>query len=160
MSKFEILTDDGLNLEVSQEDIEKLDFVKNQDGTYSLIENNVSFNIEIVRTDYLNKRYLLRVNEKEIGLSLKNELDLQIDRMGFVDKVGIFGGIVYSPMPGLVVKSNVQEGDQVDKGQALVVLEAMKMENIIKSPLKGVIRKIYVSEGNSVSKKQILMEID
>ncbi|HRQ30953.1 MAG TPA: hypothetical protein PLU49_12800 [Saprospiraceae bacterium] len=159
MSKFRILTDDGLNFELSETDIEQLDILENQDGTYSLIQNGNSYNIEIIRKDYLNKKYVLRVNEKEIGLNLKNELDVQIEQMGYIDKVGISGGTLYSPMPGLVIKNNVRIGDEVEKGDALIVLEAMKMENIIKAPLKGVIKSVFVKEGDSVLKKQVLLEI-
>lgn len=159
MSKFKIFTDDGLNFELSEGDIEQLDILKNQDGTFSLIESGTSYNIEVIRKDYLNKKYILRVNEKEISLNLKNELDVQIENMGYVDKLGASGGTVYSPMPGMVVKINVQIGDGVEKGEALLVLEAMKMENIIKSPLRGVIKSINIKEGDSVSKKQILLEI-
>lgn len=159
MSKFRILTDDGLNFELSEIDIVQLDILQNLDGTFSLIEDGTSYNIEVIRKDYLNKRYVLRVNEKEICLNIKNELDLQIESMGYVDKVGASGGTVYSPMPGMVVKINVQPGDDVEKGEALLVLEAMKMENIIKSPIKGIIKSIFIKEGDSVSKKQILLEI-
>jgi biotin carboxyl carrier protein len=62
-------------------------------------------------------------------------------------------------MPGLVVNILVAEGDTIAKGDALLVLEAMKMENIIKSPGEGVVKKININKGQAVEKNQVLIEI-
>jgi len=159
MSKYKVITEDGLNFDVTADELSKLDIIQNQGGTYSLIYQNNSYNVEIIRSDYLNKKYTLKVNDKEISLALKNELDTLIENMGYIDKEGVSGSLIYSPMPGLVVKTSVIEGEEVEKGQALLVLEAMKMENIIKSPINGIISKIFVEKGDSVLKKQILVEI-
>jgi len=67
---------------------------------------------------------------------------------------------VRSPMPGLVLKLNVSLGDRITKGQVLVVLEAMKMENDIKAESDGSITAISVAEGDAVQKDQILLELD
>jgi glutaconyl-CoA/methylmalonyl-CoA decarboxylase subunit gamma len=63
---------------------------------------------------------------------------------------GQSGGVVTSPMPGRVVKVLVNEGDQVDVGAALVVVEAMKMENELVAGAAGVVKKIYVRPGEAV----------
>ncbi len=64
---------------------------------------------------------------------------------------------VKAPMPGLVLDIRVSEGDEVKKGDPILVLEAMKMENIIKSPTDGVIKKINVKKGLAVEKNQVLI---
>jgi len=68
-------------------------------------------------------------------------------------------GEVRSPMPGLVVKLNVQEGDSIQRGQGVIVVEAMKMENEIPSPIDGVVQKVYVQPGQTVDKNQALLSI-
>jgi biotin carboxyl carrier protein len=65
-----------------------------------------------------------------------------------------------APMPGLIVRINVVEGDQVRAGQGLVVMEAMKMENELRSAVAGVVRKILVSAGNAVEKGALLLEME
>ncbi len=60
------------------------------------------------------------------------------------------GGTLTSPMPGKVVKIMVAEGDLVEEGQTLLILEAMKMQNEYKSPLNGKLTKIFVQEGAAV----------
>lgn len=60
------------------------------------------------------------------------------------------GGVVTSPMPGRVVKVLVREGDQVEAGAALIVVEAMKMENELVASAAGVVKKVYVRTGDAV----------
>ena len=64
------------------------------------------------------------------------------------------------PMPGLIVKINVAEGDEVQEGQALATVEAMKMENILKAERKGVVKKIAASTGASLKVDEIIMEFE
>jgi biotin carboxyl carrier protein len=67
--------------------------------------------------------------------------------------------VAASPMPGKVVKIMVKEGDEVDKGQGLVIVEAMKMENEIKSPVKGKVDKVNFKVGDLVDAAQPIVEI-
>ena len=78
--------------------------------------------------------------------------------MGF--EVGTSKNIshIEAPMPGLILDIPVSEGDEVKEGDALLVLEAMKMENVILSPRDGVIGKIAVEKGAAVDKKSLLIE--
>jgi biotin carboxyl carrier protein len=63
-------------------------------------------------------------------------------------------------MPGLVLDVRVKEGDEVKKGDPLLVLEAMKMENILKSPAHAKIKKINVNKGQAVEKNQVLVSFE
>jgi biotin carboxyl carrier protein len=69
-------------------------------------------------------------------------------------------GAVAAHMPGKVVLVNVREGDKVEKGQTLLVLESMKMEASLGAPKSGVVKEIRVKEGNSISQGEILMVIE
>ena len=66
---------------------------------------------------------------------------------------------VNAPMPGMVVKIHVIVGQSVSKGDKIIIIEAMKMENALSSPVSGIIKKIAVSEGTAVEKNALLMEI-
>jgi biotin carboxyl carrier protein len=63
-------------------------------------------------------------------------------------------------IPGLIKKIYVKEGDRISKGDKLVVLEAMKMENQILSATSGIIKKIHIPEGKVVVKNELLIEIE
>jgi len=61
-------------------------------------------------------------------------------------------------MPGLIIDLKIKAGDTVKSGDQLLILEAMKMENIIKSPGDGIVKFIKVKKGDSVEKGQVLLE--
>ena len=69
-------------------------------------------------------------------------------------------GLVRAPMPGLVVRVLVSEGEAVAAGQGLLVLEAMKMENEIRAPAAGVVGRVAVQQGLAVEKGQVLLELN
>jgi biotin carboxyl carrier protein len=67
--------------------------------------------------------------------------------------------VVEAPMPGLVVAIPVEEGQEIEKGDAVVILESMKMENELKAPRAGTIERIAVKPGDSVEQRQLLVVI-
>ena len=66
------------------------------------------------------------------------------------------GTCIRAPMPGAVVKINCRQGEMVRKGDVLIILEAMKMENEIHSPIDGFIKEICVKEGMTVSSEEVM----
>ncbi len=70
------------------------------------------------------------------------------------------GGILVMPMPGKIIKVNVSEGDAVDAGQTLVVIESMKMEQNVKTPVAGTVKKVNVKEGQQVDLEVTLVEVE
>ena len=64
------------------------------------------------------------------------------------------------PMPGLVVKINVEVGEEVQEGQALCTIEAMKMENILRAEKKGIVAKINAAAGDSLAVDEVIMEFE
>ncbi len=72
---------------------------------------------------------------------------------------GAAGSKVTSPLPGVILDTAVKEGDTVKKGDKVVVLEAMKMENIIEATADGVIKEIKVKKGDSVQEGDVIAVI-
>ena len=71
-----------------------------------------------------------------------------------------FAKSILSPMPGSIVSVSVEAGQTVADGQELLVIEAMKMQNIIKSQAEGKIKKVNVKAGESVTVDQLLIELE
>lgn len=67
---------------------------------------------------------------------------------------------VKAPMPGMILKIKKNPGDTVQKGDSIIILEAMKMENDIKTPYSGLIKEINVKENNPVEKGAVLFSIE
>ena len=66
---------------------------------------------------------------------------------------------VVAPMPGMVMRVEVAEGDVVEAGQGIVIMEAMKMENELTAQAQGVVSRIYVAEGQAVEKDKVLVDL-
>ena len=99
------------------------------------------------------------INGETIAIRIKDEEQLLLERLGFTTSKSDLQGVVMAPMPGKILDIPLAEGDDVEKGQAILILEAMKMENELKASMSGVIHSIQVKTGESVEKNQILLEI-
>lgn len=96
--------------------------------------------------------------EIEISDDTKKVLKEFIKASGAGADEGI--ALLKAPMPGMVIKHLVSESDIVKKGDKIIIVEAMKMENALGSPANGSIRRIIVPEGEAVNKDAVLVEID
>jgi biotin carboxyl carrier protein len=93
-----------------------------------------------------------------VKVDLKDKADLLLKQLGLSNLAANSKKDIKAPMPGLILNIMVEEGKEVKKGDPLLILEAMKMENVIKSPSDGVVKSIKTQKGKSVEKNQILIE--
>lgn len=133
------------------------DVIEVKDGSFHVIKNNRSYNVEVIKADVTEKSFLVSVNGNKYQLNVKDKFDELLKSLGFDDLSAKKVNEIKAPMPGLVLDIRVSEGDLVKKGDPILVLEAMKMENIIKSPTDGTIKKINVKKGLAVEKNQVLI---
>lgn len=80
--------------------------------------------------------------------------------ISFKNEQEAHGGSLVAPMPGKIIKVNVEVGDVVQKGQALVVMEAMKMEHTIRAAAQGKVKKIFHKVGETVEKGKLLVDVE
>tara|TARA_R110002049_G_scaffold154302_7_gene318786 strand:+ start:965 stop:1483 length:519 start_codon:yes stop_codon:yes gene_type:complete len=128
--------------------------------TYHVIKDNKSYRIELLEKDSATKSYVIKVNGKKIPLKIADQFDKLLHQLGMDDLNSTKVDELKAPMPGLVLKTNVEIGQEVAAGDALMVLEAMKMENVLKSPTDGVIKSIDVEIGIAVEKNQVLITFE
>lgn len=100
---------------------------------------------------------LLRGRLYPITVEDEREKRLRSAAGGGVAETGEFH--LRAPMPGLVVTILVEEGQQVQKGQVLLILESMKMQNELKSPRDGTVGRVRVKSGETVEQKQTLLSV-
>lgn len=126
------------------------------DNVYSLVLNNRSVTVEATEVDG-GWRIVLNQHVYHIPvLSERQKIESEI--LGSEEDLGAEGGI-YAPMPGLVLKIEVSEGQKVRPGQPLLIMEAMKMENEIKAHSAGRVDEILVQEQQKVEKDDLLLRI-
>ncbi len=134
-----------------------IDRVKSSDTNWHILKEGKSYNIEILKIDKVAKQVELKMNGKLSSVKLSDQFDALLKSLGMDNLAAKKVLELKAPMPGLVLNILANEGDTIAKGDSLLVLEAMKMENIIKSPTEGVIKKIHAVKGNAVEKNQLLI---
>jgi biotin carboxyl carrier protein len=122
-----------------------------------ILDNNKSKLVSVKGVDHELKRYQIQIDGRIYHVQISDAVDQQILTMNLKSKRSNQLKELRAPMPGLVRQVNVQAGDQVDTGDSLFILEAMKMENLLKSPVNGKVSDVFVKPGESVEKNQILL---
>lgn len=134
------------------------DVLEKENRIFYIIKDHKSYNVEVLKADYAEKNFTVRVNGNKYQLDVKDKFDELLKSLGFDNLNANKVNEIKAPMPGLVLDIRVNEGDTIKKGEPVLVLEAMKMENIIKSPVDGIIKKINVKKGQAVEKNQVLVQ--
>lgn len=116
--------------------------------------------IEILDVNYDLKIIKVRHNHSTHHIQFKNNLDLTLDKMGIKRTFEAVNTDIKAPMPGKVLDIMVTSGQAIEKGQPLLILEAMKMENVLKSEGQAIIKSINVSHQESVESGQLLIELE
>jgi biotin carboxyl carrier protein len=129
-------------------------------GLISVLYNGKSYTAILESTDRKNKEVILRINGQVYKTTIKEPIDLLLSNMGLDLKAMQKAEPVKAPMPGMVLKVLVTPGQKIDKGDGLVILEAMKMENILKATGTATVKAIKVSERMAVEKGTVLIELE
>jgi biotin carboxyl carrier protein len=156
------LGDKSLCIELSAD---KLDLEK----VFSIKIDGKTYHIELPKIDW-EKLFPVKVEEttfkaevktptKKPALTAFEPTPLTPSRKATATKQ-VVEGTVTAPMTGKILSVEVRKGDQVELGQVVCILEAMKMENEITAPKAGTVREVYVSEGSSVSEGEPLCLVD
>ena len=131
-------------------DVSKLD-----DNLYHIIKDNRSFSLEVLEP--VDGKTRLKVNGTVYEAETIDKFDALLKSLG-MEKGGA-GKVneLKAPMPGLVLDIHVKPGDAIQKGDKVLVLEAMKMENVIKAPADATVASIEVEKGKTVDKNQVMV---
>lgn len=125
--------------------------------SFQLRSNGQNHRVHVVRVDMESKSVNLKVNGKRTTVTLTSDLERLLQKLGINSGSSSKASNVKAPMPGMIHSVMVTEGQTVSKGEPLLILEAMKMENVLKSPADGVIGKIHAQKGSNVEKGALLL---
>ncbi len=148
------------NISIETTTLDQMDLRKIIDHQYHLVMDHHSIMAQVNEINLHEGTVRLKINEKDYFYKIENELIQVINQLGFTSKNTDIQKNIKAPMPGIVIRVDINIGDTISKGQNLMTIEAMKMENIIKSPLDGVIKEINISSGDKVEKNQILFSFE
>jgi biotin carboxyl carrier protein len=136
----------------------ELDTLVIKDNLLHVLHQHTSYRVEIVLFSKEEKTASIKVNGHTYNISIKDRFDDLLHQLGLDNLQSAKVAELKAPMPGLVLSVLVKEGDEIKKGDNLLVLEAMKMENIIKSPADVTIKSIKIKPSDKVEKNQVLIQ--
>lgn len=125
-------------------------------ANYSLIVDNRSFEVDV---DISEDEYRVLVDARTYHIHVVDERRVRLG--GLQSGIQLKGRQEVSvPMPGKVIAVLVGEGDKVEKGQGLVIVEAMKMENEVRSPVSGEVKEVKVKAGETLDAGAVLVVVE
>jgi biotin carboxyl carrier protein len=135
------------------------DLVRIGDRRFHVLKNSRSYTCEVVSADSNKKSFEIKVNGVLHTVEVQDQFDELLKKLG-MDKAATHKvNVIKAPMPGLVLKIMIAENQDISEGDSVLILEAMKMENVIKSPGTGKVKTIRVKERDAVEKNEVLVEL-
>lgn len=125
-------------------------------GTYILWKNR-KYPVEIVRSR--QNKYEILFNDISYLFTVETPFSMQRMKVLNTGRAKVEQELIKAPMPGKLIDVLVREGSPILRGESLVILEAMKMQNEIQSPVNGIITKVHARPNTNVMKDDVLIEI-
>ena len=147
-------------VELQTESINDLDIIDLGNQEFHILKDGKAFHAKVLETDFQKKALLLEINGSKYQIQIEDEYDALVKKMGLSAVVNKKMASIKAPMPGLVLDIQVEVGQNIEKGTPLLILEAMKMENVLKAEGEGIVKSIEIKKGAAVDKGQLLIEME
>ena len=128
--------------------------------TWSVLMGGQRYKVECEKTPDADGQAVFRINGVRRTVRILDDRAKLLEKMGMSVRPGAASGDIMAPMPGKVLQVLVKEGDAVEEGQPLLVLEAMKMENVIKAAVNGKVSVVKAAQGQAVEKGALLVGVE
>lgn len=138
----------------------QVDIQHQSNGLISILYNGKSYTALVEKIDRKEKELTVRINGQVHKVTIREDIDLLLSKMGLDLKAMQKAEPVKAPMPGMILKVLVEPGQQINKGDGLLILEAMKMENVLKASGPATVKAIKVAEKTAVEKGAVLIELE
>jgi biotin carboxyl carrier protein len=129
-------------------------------GNHSIILDGKSYVAQVIKVDRDTKTVTIVIDQQEYAVVVEEPIDQLLAEMGMKDALTRKVNDLRAPMPGLVLKILVEPGQAIKKGDPVLILEAMKMENVFKSATDAVVKEVKVKERTAVEKGEVLVILE
>src|ERR1044072_4074926 len=129
-------------------------------GSYSILMDGRSYTAQVLKIGREAKMVTLEIDHQQYEVAIEEPIAQLLAPMGIKDALTHKVNDIKAPMPGLVLKVLVEPGQTIHKGDPVLVLEAMKMENVFKSAADAIVKAIKVAPGTAVEKGEVLIVLE
>jgi biotin carboxyl carrier protein len=129
-------------------------------GNHSIILDGRSYVAQVIKVDRDTKTVTIMIDQQEYAVVIEEPIDQLLADMGMKDALTRKVNDMRAPMPGLVLKVLVEAGQAIKKGDPVLILEAMKMENVFKAAADAVVKEVRVKERTAVEKGEVLVILE
>lgn len=157
---FNVKVNDAYSFKMAEAELDKIQVLDATSNQFHVLTNDHPIEVTVCEADFRSRIYHIQIKNEVFKVEIENALDQQISDMGFSTSSAKNIEAILAPMPGLIHDILVTQGESVLEDSPLLVLEAMKMENVITSPRAGIIKEINIQKGDAVDKKQILISYE
>jgi biotin carboxyl carrier protein len=129
-------------------------------GNYSIVLDGRSYMAQVLKVDKETKMVTIIIDQQEYEVAIEEPIDQLLSAMGIKDAMTRKVNDIKAPMPGLILKILVTPGQVIKKGDPVLILEAMKMENVFKATVDAVVKEVKVMERTAVEKGEVLVILE
>jgi biotin carboxyl carrier protein len=137
-----------------------IDISEANGGVLSILYNGKSYEAIVEETDRKAKTVRLVIDGQRYNVAIREPIDSLLHELGLDVAAGKKLEPIKAPMPGMVLKVLVAAGQRIEKGDGLLILEAMKMENVLKAPAAATIKGVRIAERTAVGKGDVLIDLE
>jgi len=159
-SNFNVRVNEQAEFSLDSDPTEALDVKALEDRKFHILFERASYRAELVEEGFNDRQYTIQIGSNVYHVEIGTELDALIRSMGYKLSSESAANEVKAPMPGIILEIKAATGESVKKGDTLLILEAMKMENAILSPKDGVVKAVFSAAGDTVDKNKLLIELE
>ncbi|MCS6929958.1 MAG: biotin/lipoyl-binding protein [Saprospiraceae bacterium] len=156
---FQISVNNQYQLEVLPAEAMALDVVADGKDAFHVLKDGRAFRIEVVSAHYEERRFVFRIDGNLYNVYIADFYARLLQQLGMHARGSYRSNTIKAPMPGLVLQVLVQPGQSVKKGEPVLILEAMKMENVLKATSEGIVKEVAVHNGQAVDKGATLVTL-
>ena len=158
MSTYKITINQQEHL-VEDQKVDQLNAIETGANQFHILQDGLSYQANLLQADFANKTMTIEVNGNPYEVHIADEYDQLVKQMGLSAAKSQKIKNIKAPMSGLILDILIKAGQSITKGDQLLILEAMKMENVLKAEGDGVVKSIEIEKGVAVDKGQILIEM-
>ena len=159
MTDYKVVVDDT-EFTLDPEKLKSLDIHEPDDGNYHVLHENKGYAVKVIDTDFLNKTLTLSVNGNPYHIKIKDAYDQMVNKMGLLANSTQKLKNINAPMPGLILDIMVKPGDEISEGTPLLILSAMKMENMLRADRDATVKSVNAVAGDSLAVDDVIIEFE